>query len=174
MLPLDVADAARRRHAAHTVEDQLGEIDMWVNNAMVSVFSPIKESPPDEFRRVTLSDLSGRRYGNDGRAATDVCRGIAAPFPGRIGARLSWHSAPGGVLRGEARDHGLLRLLVLRTLTRRKRRSHDDGPDAGDEHAAIRLGEEPMPEKTASPADFPAGGRRRRGAPRRADDADAS
>jgi NAD(P)-dependent dehydrogenase (short-subunit alcohol dehydrogenase family) len=53
VLPLDVADADAVERAAHAVEDQLGPIDVWINNAMVSVYSPIKETPPEEFRRVT-------------------------------------------------------------------------------------------------------------------------
>lgn len=53
VLPLDVADAGAVEEAAKVVERELGEIDVWINNAMVSVYSPIKEMPPEEFRRVT-------------------------------------------------------------------------------------------------------------------------
>jgi NAD(P)-dependent dehydrogenase (short-subunit alcohol dehydrogenase family) len=53
VLPLDVADANAVEDAAKTAERELGEIDVWINNAMVSVYSPIKEMPPEEFRRVT-------------------------------------------------------------------------------------------------------------------------
>jgi NAD(P)-dependent dehydrogenase (short-subunit alcohol dehydrogenase family) len=53
VLPLDVADANAVEDAAETAERELGEIDVWINNAMVSVYSPIKEMPPEEFRRVT-------------------------------------------------------------------------------------------------------------------------
>jgi NAD(P)-dependent dehydrogenase (short-subunit alcohol dehydrogenase family) len=53
VLPLDVADAAAVEEAAATVERELGPIDVWVNNAMVSVFSPVKELQPEEVRRVT-------------------------------------------------------------------------------------------------------------------------
>ena len=41
-LPLDVADADAVEAAAGRVEAELGPIDVWVNNAMVSVFSPIQ------------------------------------------------------------------------------------------------------------------------------------
>src|SRR5215470_902469 len=40
VLPVDVADAAQVEAAAQHVEDELGPIDIWVNNAMTSVFSP--------------------------------------------------------------------------------------------------------------------------------------
>lgn len=49
----DVADAARVEAAAAEVEEMLGPIDVWVNNAMASVFSPIKDMTAEEFRRVT-------------------------------------------------------------------------------------------------------------------------
>ena len=52
-LPLDVADAEAVEAAAARVEEVFGPIDIWVNNAMVSVFSPVKEMTAEEFRRVT-------------------------------------------------------------------------------------------------------------------------
>ena len=39
----DVADAARMEEAAGAIEDQFGPIDIWINNAMTSVFSPFSE-----------------------------------------------------------------------------------------------------------------------------------
>src|SRR6185437_15823895 len=53
VLPLDVADAARVDEAASQVEQTFGPIDIWVNNAMVTVFSPVKEMTPEDYRRVT-------------------------------------------------------------------------------------------------------------------------
>jgi len=52
-IPLDVSEADAVERAAKLVESHFGPIDVWVNNAMVSVFSPIKETSPQEFRRVT-------------------------------------------------------------------------------------------------------------------------
>ena len=49
--------------AAQRVEDELGPIDVWVNNAMVSVFSPIKEMTADDFKRVTEVTYLGYVYG---------------------------------------------------------------------------------------------------------------
>src|SRR5215472_14563430 len=40
IIPTDVAHADHVEAAAQEVEEQLGPIDIWVNNAMVSVFSP--------------------------------------------------------------------------------------------------------------------------------------
>src|SRR4051794_5809390 len=53
VVPTDVADAAQVEAAAARVEAELGPIDIWVNNAMASVFSPIKEMTPDDVKRVT-------------------------------------------------------------------------------------------------------------------------
>ncbi len=63
VLPLDVADAEAVESAAQKVEDTLGPIDIWVNNAMTSVFSPIKEMTADEFKRVTEVTYLGFVYG---------------------------------------------------------------------------------------------------------------
>ena len=62
-LPLDVADAAALEHAAAAVEARFGAIDVWINNAMTSVFSPVKDMTADEFKRVTEVTYLGVVYG---------------------------------------------------------------------------------------------------------------
>jgi short-subunit dehydrogenase len=62
-LPLDVADAEAVEKAATRVEEELGAIDIWINNAMVSVFSPIKEMTSEEYKRVTEVTYLGVVYG---------------------------------------------------------------------------------------------------------------
>jgi len=63
VLSLDVADATAVEEAAQSVERELGEIDVWINNAMVSVYSPIKDIPAEEFRRVTEVTYLGYVHG---------------------------------------------------------------------------------------------------------------
>ena len=63
VLPTDVADADAVEEAAQKVEEELGPIDVWVNDAMVSVFSPVKEMSAEEFRRVTEVTYLGYVYG---------------------------------------------------------------------------------------------------------------
>jgi short-subunit dehydrogenase len=63
VVPTDVADAGQVEAAAARVEEELGPIDIWVNNAMTSVFSPFKEMTADEFRRVTDVTYHGVVYG---------------------------------------------------------------------------------------------------------------
>jgi short-subunit dehydrogenase len=60
---LDVSDANELDRAATMFEKELGPIDIWINNAMVSVFSPIKEMTSDEYRRVTEVTYLGVVYG---------------------------------------------------------------------------------------------------------------
>jgi NAD(P)-dependent dehydrogenase (short-subunit alcohol dehydrogenase family) len=60
---VDVADATQVEAAAAQIEGELGEIDIWINNAMASVFSPIKEMTPAEFRRVTEVTYLGCVHG---------------------------------------------------------------------------------------------------------------
>jgi NAD(P)-dependent dehydrogenase (short-subunit alcohol dehydrogenase family) len=62
-IPTDVADADAVEHAAARIERELGPIDVWVNNAMVSVFSPVVELTPEEVRRVTEVTYLGAVYG---------------------------------------------------------------------------------------------------------------
>jgi short-subunit dehydrogenase len=50
---VDVADADAVEEAAATLETTFGPMDVWVNNAMLSVFSPVKEMTAAEFKRVT-------------------------------------------------------------------------------------------------------------------------
>ncbi len=63
VLSADVADATAVEQAAAAVEQQFGAIDVWINNAMTSVFSPIKEMSAEEFKRVTEVTYLGYVYG---------------------------------------------------------------------------------------------------------------
>lgn len=63
VLPLDVADHDAVERAAAEVEETFGPIDIWVNNAMLSVFSPIMEMQPDEYKRVTEVTYLGYVWG---------------------------------------------------------------------------------------------------------------
>jgi short-subunit dehydrogenase len=53
IIPCDVTNAEGLDAAAERVECELGPIDVWVNDAMTSVFSFIKDTTPAEFKRVT-------------------------------------------------------------------------------------------------------------------------
>jgi short-subunit dehydrogenase len=53
VLTVDVADSEAVEAAAAEVEKQFGPIEVWVNAAMASVFSPVKQMTAEEFKRVT-------------------------------------------------------------------------------------------------------------------------
>lgn len=61
--PADVADAASVEAAAERVETELGAVDLWVNNAMTTVFAPIWQIAPDEFKRATEVTYLGQVHG---------------------------------------------------------------------------------------------------------------
>src|ERR1700761_5519602 len=60
---VDVSDNEAVEAAAASFEERLGPIDVWINNAMVSVFSPVKEMEAAEFRRVTEVNYLGYVHG---------------------------------------------------------------------------------------------------------------
>jgi short-subunit dehydrogenase len=60
---VDVADAEAVERAAARTEEELGPIDVWVNNAMNSVFSPVKQMEANEYKRVTEVTYLGQVYG---------------------------------------------------------------------------------------------------------------
>jgi NAD(P)-dependent dehydrogenase (short-subunit alcohol dehydrogenase family) len=63
VVPTDVGDPAQVEAATDRVEEALGPIDVWVNNAMASVFSPVKEMTAEEYQRVTEVTYLGAVYG---------------------------------------------------------------------------------------------------------------
>ena len=59
----DVADANAVMRAADQIEAKLGPIDVWVNNAMVTIYASIADIAPDEFHQVTQVTYLGQVHG---------------------------------------------------------------------------------------------------------------
>jgi short-subunit dehydrogenase len=92
ILPLDVSDANAVEKAAAQVETQLGPIDIWVNNAMVSVFSPVKEMKPDEYKRVTEVTYLGTAYGTLAALKYMLVRNAGTII--QVGSALAYRGIP--------------------------------------------------------------------------------
>jgi short-subunit dehydrogenase len=61
--PADMADADAVDHAATTIEAALGPIDIWVNNAMATIFAPVSDITSAEFKRATEATYLGTVHG---------------------------------------------------------------------------------------------------------------
>ena len=92
ILPIDVADREAIETAAARVERELGPIDVWINNAMVSVFSPLIQMTADEFRRVTEVTYLGVVYGTMAALRYMVPRNRGTIV--QVGSALSYRSIP--------------------------------------------------------------------------------
>jgi NAD(P)-dependent dehydrogenase (short-subunit alcohol dehydrogenase family) len=62
-VPTDVADPAAVDAAADRIEQELGPIDVWINNAMATIFAPFHEIEPNEYRRATETTYLGTVWG---------------------------------------------------------------------------------------------------------------
>jgi NAD(P)-dependent dehydrogenase (short-subunit alcohol dehydrogenase family) len=90
--PLDVADAAAVEEAAERTERELGPIDVWVNDAMVSVFSPVKEMTAEEYKRVTEVTYLGYVYGTLSALRRMLPRDRGSIV--QVGSALAYRSIP--------------------------------------------------------------------------------
>jgi NAD(P)-dependent dehydrogenase (short-subunit alcohol dehydrogenase family) len=92
VLTADVADDVQVEEAAESVERILGPIDIWVNNAMVSVLSPALDMTADEFRRVTDVTYLGYVYGT--LAALRRMRPRNRGMIVQVGSALAYRAIP--------------------------------------------------------------------------------
>jgi short-subunit dehydrogenase involved in D-alanine esterification of teichoic acids len=92
VLPTDVADPKQVEAAAAEVEKRFGPIDVWVNDAMASVFSPFKEMTAEEFRRVTEVTYLGFVYGTMAALERMIPRDRGTIV--QVGSALAYRSIP--------------------------------------------------------------------------------
>jgi NAD(P)-dependent dehydrogenase (short-subunit alcohol dehydrogenase family) len=88
----DVADFEQVEAAAERIEDELGPIDVWVNNAMATVFAPVADTTPDEFRRATEVTYLGSVWGT--MAALRRMRRRDAGVIVQVGSALAYRGIP--------------------------------------------------------------------------------
>ncbi|HMM40515.1 MAG TPA: SDR family oxidoreductase [Thermomicrobiales bacterium] len=91
-IQLDVSDADAVERAADEVERELGPIDIWVNNAMVTVFAPFSDVTNEEYKRVTEVSYLGYVYGT--RAALTRMKPRDRGGIVQIGSALAYRSIP--------------------------------------------------------------------------------
>lgn len=92
VVPTDVADAAAVEAAAQQVEAELGPIDLWVNNAMTSVFAPFTQISDEEFRRVTEVTYLGVVHGTHAALRRMVPRNQGVIV--QVGSALAYRGIP--------------------------------------------------------------------------------
>ncbi len=88
----DVADDAAVEEAADSIEAALGPITVWVNNAMATVYSPVVEITPAEFRRATEVTYLGTVFGT--MAALRRMRRRGSGTIVNVGSALAYRSVP--------------------------------------------------------------------------------
>lgn len=91
-IPTDVADFDQVDAAAETVERELGPIDVWVNVAMATVFSPVSRMTAEEYKRVTEVTYLG--YVNGTLAALHRMRPRDRGTIIQVGSALAYRSIP--------------------------------------------------------------------------------
>lgn len=92
VLPTDVADPDAVEAAAARAESELGPIDVWINNAMTSVFARAHEVTPPEYQRVTEVNYLGFVYGT--LAALKRMRPRDAGTIIQVGSALAYRGIP--------------------------------------------------------------------------------
>ena len=92
VLPVDVADARQVEAAAERVEAEWGPIDVWVNDAMATIFSPALDIAPEDFRRATEVTYLGAVWGTLAalRRMKPRDRGVVV----QVGSALAYRSIP--------------------------------------------------------------------------------
>jgi NAD(P)-dependent dehydrogenase (short-subunit alcohol dehydrogenase family) len=91
-LPTDVADAEQVEAAAVRTEAELGPIDVWVNDAMATVFAAFADVTPQEYKRATEVTYLGAVYGT--MSALRRMRARNAGTIVQVGSALSYRAIP--------------------------------------------------------------------------------
>ena len=92
VLPADVADAGAVDSAAVQLEREMGPIDVWVNNAMTTIFAPFDQITAAEFRRATEVTYLGCVYGTMAAMRHMQSRDRGAIV--QVGSALAYRSIP--------------------------------------------------------------------------------
>lgn len=92
IFPLDVRDAQAVKTAAAECEAELGPVDIWVNNAMVTVFSKVEDLTAEEVEAVTATTYLGYVHGT--MAALKSMRPRGRGLIIQVGSALAYRGIP--------------------------------------------------------------------------------
>ena len=90
--PADVADPNQVESAAARIEQELGPIDVWVNNAMTTIFGRVSDITPEEFKRATEVTYLGAVYGTMAALRRMLPRNSGRII--QVGSALAYRSIP--------------------------------------------------------------------------------
>lgn len=88
----DVSKADEVENAAQKIEEYFGSIDIWINNAMVSVFGPFKKMEMKDFEHVTNVTYLGQVYGTSAALKRMIPRDKGSII--LIGSALAYRGIP--------------------------------------------------------------------------------
>ncbi len=91
-LPTDVADHNQVEAAAAAVEERFGRIDVWVNDAMATIFAPVTDITAEEFTRATQVTYLGTVFGTMAALRRMAPRDRGAIV--QVGSALAYRAIP--------------------------------------------------------------------------------
>jgi short-subunit dehydrogenase len=91
-VPTDMADHHQVEAAAQKVEEHFGPIDVWVNDAMATVFARFVDTEPEEFKRATEVTYLGTVYGTMAALKRMTARDCGKIV--QVGSALSYRAIP--------------------------------------------------------------------------------
>jgi len=108
-VPTDTSDEAQVDALGQAAVSRFGRIDVWVNDAAISVFSPFLEMPSDDFRRVIDVNVMGYVYGSKAalRAMTTQGSGVLINVASIVGEIPQPYTAPYGMSKAAVRALGV-------------------------------------------------------------------
>ena len=133
----DVADADAVFAAADLIENAFGSIDVWINDAMVTVFAPVWQITPEEFRRVTEVTYLGQVHGT--MAALRHMRPRNRGKIIQIGSALAYRGIPlqSAYCGAKHAIRGFTNSLRTELIHRAQRHQVDDHGTAGRQYSAV-------------------------------------
>jgi len=91
-IPTDVSQFEQVQTAADRIERELGKIALWINNAMVSMYSPFSRILPEEFKHIVEVTFLGTVYGTQCALKVMVPRDRGVII--QVGSALAFRSIP--------------------------------------------------------------------------------